>query len=178
MAYTRRLWRYAGTAFCCCGMAALLAPFFGVPSLPGNEASYSVLTCMGYVLLVLWALLSWAINYRRISRMIMSLAATGLTAFTTPGAVRTMVRVVSVPEDTIAIVLHAMTLMIFALPLVVLFREVWREKRSANVRDRWGLYCARCGYCLVGNVSGRCPECGAALPADVAEHVKRLKRRP
>jgi len=41
---------------------------------------------------------------------------------------------------------------------------------AASQRDRWeGLfrpppgYCQKCGYDLTGNVSGRCPECGAKV---------------
>ena len=30
-------------------------------------------------------------------------------------------------------------------------------------------HCTHCGYCLIGNVSGRCPECG--LPVATGRHV-------
>ncbi len=42
----------------------------------------------------------------------------------------------------------------------------WRERLGP------GGLCQRCGYDLTGNVSGTCPECGAAVagrPADVAQ---------
>jgi|GEM_PF-6816865 len=44
--------------------------------------------------------------------------------------------------------------------------------------------CARCGYCLQGNVSGVCPECGWKLPrryrrfAAQASHLRASPRRP
>lgn len=42
------------------------------------------------------------------------------------------------------------------LPLMLLY---WRRQR--RLRDG---QCVHCGYDLRGNVSGRCPECGAAAP--------------
>ena len=43
---------------------------------------------------------------------------------------------------------------ITALPTTVLW---FRDRRRYTPG-----YCQRCGYNLTGNVSGRCPECGAA----------------
>lgn len=45
------------------------------------------------------------------------------------------------------------------LPLIWL-----RRKRQQRMRIRCGL-CLACGYNLIGNVSGICPECGTAIPA-------------
>ena len=36
----------------------------------------------------------------------------------------------------------------------------WRHRRQRFLPG----HCGRCGYDLVGNVSGKCPECGAAVP--------------
>src|SRR5687768_17045434 len=50
-----------------------------------------------------------------------------------------------------------------AVPLIiglVLFRRGWRGRRSGD-----SPHCAACDYSLVGNHSGACPECGAALTA-------------
>jgi hypothetical protein len=41
-------------------------------------------------------------------------------------------------------------------------RTIFRRKRAAW-RMRYGL-CARCGYDLTGNLSGRCPERGEQVP--------------
>jgi hypothetical protein len=43
---------------------------------------------------------------------------------------------------------------------------VYRQRR----RRRTGL-CPQCGYDLTGNVSGRCPECGAPAPTQSAQSV-------
>ncbi len=51
------------------------------------------------------------------------------------------------------IVLAALVLAVFGLPRL---RRRLRAKRSQ---------CLRCGYDLTGNVSGVCPECGAAVAA-------------
>ena len=32
--------------------------------------------------------------------------------------------------------------------------------------------CARCGYCLTGNHSGVCPECGWRLPREYRRHLR------
>lgn len=41
-------------------------------------------------------------------------------------------------------------------PVLILFRgPLLRHRR------RWKGLCPRCGYCLTGNVTGACPECGA-----------------
>jgi len=32
--------------------------------------------------------------------------------------------------------------------------------------------CAKCGYNLTGNTSGKCPECGWKLPDEYVEHIR------
>ena len=49
-----------------------------------------------------------------------------------------------------------MPFLMFALPTAFLWH---RDRRSFPPGA-----CQRCGYDLTGNVSGRCPECGAATP--------------
>ncbi len=49
-----------------------------------------------------------------------------------------------------------MPFLILLVPTLLLW---WREGKP-----RQG-HCRRCGYDLTGNVSGRCPECGAVVPA-------------
>lgn len=50
---------------------------------------------------------------------------------------------------------------IVLLPIVCLV--VLTERRARLKRRRVG-HCAQCGYDLTGNVSGRCSECGEAIP--------------
>ena len=62
------------------------------------------------------------------------------------------------PGDGISAPLWAIALLLAVTPHLV--RDL-----SAKLRDRRrtkGL-CPSCGYDLTGNVSGRCPECGAAI---------------
>lgn len=59
-------------------------------------------------------------------------------------------------------------LMIALLVLVVVGRMRVRSL-SASVRR-----CAQCGYCLIGNLSGRCPECGT--PIRIAESAQSSER--
>ncbi len=51
--------------------------------------------------------------------------------------------------------------LLIALPTGFLF---WSDRHK---RTRVG-HCAKCGYDLTGNTSGKCPECGATTPARVA----------
>jgi hypothetical protein len=51
----------------------------------------------------------------------------------------------------------------YALAGLALGIYINRRKRLA--RD--GPRCTECGYSLVGNVSGRCPECGTAISKDL-----------
>ena len=48
---------------------------------------------------------------------------------------------------------------------------LWRYRRHRRVAEDGMPHCAKCDYNLTGNVSGICPECGTAVPAD-------LVRRP
>jgi len=129
MGNTKRLWRYMGTTLYWCGITALLAPIFGVPQLPGNPGIYTVQTFAGYMLLTTWASLSWVTGHTHASRLTMAFMGAGLTALITPGAVRTMVWAVSASEDTIAIFLHAMTLLIFVMPVAASIQEMWNDRR-------------------------------------------------
>jgi hypothetical protein len=48
----------------------------------------------------------------------------------------------------------------FGLVLWPVLWAIGRERRATRVADP---ECARCGYILKGNLSGRCPECGVGL---------------
>ena len=58
--------------------------------------------------------------------------------------------------DVWAIIPMWLVFVVLAIPAIVLW---WRDLRA---RVPAGC-CAVCGYCLEGNVSGRCPECGTAV---------------
>jgi hypothetical protein len=42
---------------------------------------------------------------------------------------------------------------------------------------RSGMHCG-CGYNLTGNVSGRCPECGASIPEETRAALKKESEVP
>jgi hypothetical protein len=49
-------------------------------------------------------------------------------------------------------------------------RQARKDKEDRNIEKRWALLhhfqarvCPICGYSLIGNVSGTCPECGTKL---------------
>ena len=57
-------------------------------------------------------------------------------------------------------------LLIFSLPLAFLglqqFRRAYRTYRAEKSQQ-----CVKCGYSLIGNLSGQCPECGAPTTESV-----------
>jgi hypothetical protein len=56
-------------------------------------------------------------------------------------------------HDGAAVLPYWLLLLPIALPTAVLW---WRDRRRFPAG-----HCAKCGYNLTGNVSGRCPECGS-----------------
>jgi hypothetical protein len=63
------------------------------------------------------------------------------------------------------------SLELFTLPILfwgtplwgTLWAWLWVRLRNRQLSKRRGEICLECGYLLVGNVSGRCPECGAKV---------------
>jgi hypothetical protein len=47
----------------------------------------------------------------------------------------------------------------------------WLIRAYLEARPRDPMQCAKCGYNLTGNVSGRCPECGSITEASVAKGI-------
>ena len=45
-------------------------------------------------------------------------------------------------------------------------------QRLEDLQSAVGPRCRQCGYDLTMNQSGRCPECGAPIPADVLQTLK------
>jgi hypothetical protein len=43
--------------------------------------------------------------------------------------------------------------------------------RNANARHKGVHPCMTCGYCLTGNVSGLCPECGTPIPEEEKQAI-------
>ena len=122
--YMKRIWQLAGSALYLCGIAAILSPYYGIPPLPGNETIYSVIVCLGYLLLATWAALSWLIHYKLATRMAMTTIGALIAALSISGTVRTFVYAIPCPENTIAIILLAMTILTFVLPLIVSLQEI------------------------------------------------------
>ena len=54
----------------------------------------------------------------------------------------------------------ALTGLMLSASVMVIIRR--RRARLSSKRQAAGL-CGRCGYCLTGNMSGVCPECGSAV---------------
>jgi hypothetical protein len=63
------------------------------------------------------------------------------------------------------------SLIIAGFPLLFSF-TIYARWRSAKKRSARGL-CAYCGYSLVGNTSGVCPECGKTMQAPETTRVQR-----
>jgi uncharacterized RDD family membrane protein YckC len=53
-------------------------------------------------------------------------------------------------------------------------KVIWRKYASSPVFGGDGLVCSGCGYSLLGNVSGVCPECGRSIPPDVQSRLAEL----
>jgi hypothetical protein len=70
-----------------------------------------------------------------------------------------------VRERSVAAIVAFMVMAPFAFPTILVLRIVGRaldfRARRQRRRIEQGL-CVRCGYSLMGNVSGVCPECGSA----------------
>ncbi len=83
-------------------------------------------------------------------------------------------------------ILGNLVLVVVTLVLVVPVREGWAlERRCLKCGYRFlgpraivpdFDECAKCGYSLTGNVSGRCPECGWKLPRRYRAYRRKMDR--
>ena len=69
------------------------------------------------------------------------------------------------PYMTVTAVPLWMPFLVFALPTGFL----WYRRRQQPLGD----HCPRCAYNLTGNISGRCPECGATTPTPATDAESR-----
>ena len=65
-----------------------------------------------------------------------------------------------------------MLVTIAGAPTAFAWLRYWRGPAEPSTAPS----CPACGYCLVGNVSGLCPECGCAVPGDDAKRAQRLRQ--
>ena len=65
--------------------------------------------------------------------------------------------------DGVAVLPFWIVILILLVPTAFL----WRRDRHRRLPG----HCQKCGYDLTGNVSGRCPECGAAVKRNETAHT-------
>ena len=81
----------------------------------------------------------------------------------------------------IALIVNLLGLPFYGLPVAVVLLFVAISLSTAGIAARWSwvrderrfrvntFRCIKCGYNLVGNTSGVCPECGAAISQKIPD---------
>lgn len=65
--------------------------------------------------------------------------------------------------------LMSVLVLLVVIPLVALTTHLFRRGK-----EEIGTQCRRCGYQLIYNSSGRCPECGEVVSADVSAQLEQI----
>lgn len=83
------------------------------------------------------------------------------------------------PNFGLNVVFGCIFVQILALPLAFLIGLIWRVSVvSLASRPPSERHCPQCDYNLLGNISGRCPECGELLaPPEAEKKWLRIDRR-
>lgn len=124
---------YVGIMLYLCGYVVQIIPCFGIPPMPGSEVACSIINITGALLFVIWATMSWANRYNPGTRMAMALAAAIFAAIHTPGTVRMISHVRPGHESVAAMILHAITILIIAIPLIKVIKDILRNRRCRRL---------------------------------------------
>jgi hypothetical protein len=114
------------------GYVVQIIPCFGMPPMPGSEVACSIINITGSLLFVIWATISWASRYSPGCRMAMAVAGAIFAAIHTPGTVRMISHVRPDLEDVSVMILHAMTILIIAIPLIKVIKDTLCNRRNGR----------------------------------------------
>jgi hypothetical protein len=154
--------KYICIGLWCCGFLGFLLPMMGIPSLPGGERSYVILTAVACPLVWIWSVSTLFIRQSNWLSITMGALGSAGIAFVTPAFGRTLevwpgFQAHSI--DAIAIALHVMVFSTLLLPIAATLWQSLRVRRAASADSE--PRCPQCGYLLYGLPVARCPECGS-----------------